>query len=94
MVGVISGAAPDDFIIAIQALMDFRYLAQAQVIKSNLLKKISGALQSFHEHKSSILDAGVQVGGKNNPINHFQILKLELMQGVVLSIEWAGAAAQ
>jgi hypothetical protein len=74
--------------------MDFRYLAQARVVDSNLLEKISGALQEFHEHKSSILDAGARVGAKKKPIDHFQIPKLELLQGVVPSIRWAGAAAQ
>jgi hypothetical protein len=40
VVGVIAGAAPDDFIVAVRSLLDFRYLAQARVIDDNIRDRI------------------------------------------------------
>ena len=91
---VIAGKAPPLFVIAIRALMDFRYLAQSRQLDDNQLSQISASLQLFHDHKQSILDAGARVGKKNKPINHFQIPKLELMHSVVPSVTACGAVMQ
>jgi hypothetical protein len=40
MVGVISGAVPKDFIIAIRALMEFRYLSQTPILDTNVCDMI------------------------------------------------------
>ena len=82
IVGVITGAAPDDFIIAIRSLLDFRYLAQAPIIDDNLCNKIRQSLRQFHNHKQAILDAGARTGKGNKPINNWHIPKLEMMQSV------------
>jgi len=91
---VIAGKAPPLFVIAIRALMDFRYLAQSQQLDNNQLALITLSLQLFHSHKQTILDAGARVGKGNKPINHFQIPKLELMHGVVPSVTACGVVMQ
>jgi len=89
---VIAGAAPQEFVVAIRSLMDFRYLAQAPVINDTVCNRIGAALSEFHKHKSVILEAGVRVGKGNRPILNWYIPKLELMQSVVSNIKANGAA--
>jgi len=94
LVGVIAGKAAPSFVIAIHALMDFRYLAQARQLDDTLLPRITSSLQLFHDYKQLILDLHARVGKGNKPIDHFQIPKLELMHGVVPSITSSGAVIQ
>jgi hypothetical protein len=94
IVCVIAGKAPPLFVIAIRALMDFRYLAQSRKLDDNQLTLIATSLQLFHSHKQSILDAHACVEKGNKPINHFQIPKLELMHSVVPSVSACGAVMQ
>jgi hypothetical protein len=58
IVAVIADAIPQDFLIAIRALMDFRYLAQSLVIDEQMCTQIEAALEEFHRHKHSIISAG------------------------------------
>ena len=60
MVPVIADAVPKNFLIAIRALMDFRYLAQAPEIDETDCKNIENALQEFHAHKDAILKVGAR----------------------------------
>ena len=90
IIRVIAGCAPCDVIIAVRALMDFRYRIQAYCIMDRDIDIINAALHEFHLHKDSILDAGLHRGKANKPINNWHILKLELMQSVVPSISRAG----
>jgi hypothetical protein len=53
-------AAPRGVLIAVRALMDFRYLVQSPSIDDNDLVRISAALNEFHEYKDVIIDAGVR----------------------------------
>ena len=94
IVGVIAGKAPPSFVIAIRALMDFRYLAQSPLLTDNSLSRLSASLQLFHKHKQIILDIGARVGKGNKQMTHFQIPKLELMHGVVPSVIESGAVIQ
>ena len=65
IVGVIAGKAPPSFVIAIRALMDFRYLAQSRQLDDNSLSQLSTSLKLFHAHKQTILDIGARVGKGN-----------------------------
>jgi hypothetical protein len=94
IVGIIAGKAPPSFIIAIRALMDFRYLAQSRLLDDRILSKLSASLNLFHNHKQTILDIGARVGKGNKKMDHFQIPKLELMHGVVPSVIESGAVIQ
>ncbi|KAH9167800.1 hypothetical protein EDB89DRAFT_1856148 [Lactarius sanguifluus] len=58
IVAIIADAVPNDFLVAIRSLMDFRYLAQAPEISEQDCVNIDRALQGFHDHKSSIVSAG------------------------------------
>ena len=91
---VIAGKAPPSFVIALRALMDFRYLAQSRQLNNNQLAQITSSLQLFHTHKQSILDARARVGKGNKHIDHFQIPKLKLMHGVVPSVTASGVTMQ
>ena len=95
IVGVISGPSPAGFVTAICALMDFRYRVQAHRIDDNDIAVINDALREFHENKDIILQLGAQRGeGQKNPINNWQIPKLELMQSIVPSIQRSGVPSQ
>ncbi|KAG1803838.1 uncharacterized protein HD556DRAFT_1429421 [Suillus plorans] len=79
--GMIVGAVSDE--VASQNL--FLY--------DKTLHSLSEALHEFHYYKDFILTAGGR-RGKNGPLNHFQIPKLELMQHVVRSTRAMGAPYQ
>jgi hypothetical protein len=93
IVGLISGAAPRRFVIAIRALMDLRYLAQCPAPDDNLLACIDRSLSTFHEHKDVILTLGARMGTKR-PIENWYIPKLELLQSITSSTRKVGALIQ
>ena len=86
MVAVIAGAVLKDFLVVIRALADFRYLSQAPEISDQICTIIDDALQEFHNHKDSIISAGVQTGKGSRTIDNWHIPKLEFMQSVTASI--------
>ncbi|KAH9015454.1 hypothetical protein EDB85DRAFT_1868605 [Lactarius pseudohatsudake] len=94
IVAIIADAVPNDFLVAIRSLMDFRYLAQAPEISEQDCVNIDRALQGFHDHKSSIVSAGVRIGKRKKVLKEWYIPKLELMQSVSSSIRENGAAIQ
>ena len=91
IVGVIAGAIPRDFLIAIWASMDFQYLCLVEEIDNGCCNRIQAALNEFHAHKSATTDAGACVGVGNRPINNWYIPELEMMQSVISNI-WANGA--
>jgi len=91
---IAGGAAPRNFVIALRALMDFRYLAQAPVVDDNTSNMINAALKEFHDHKVAVLEAGGRLGKKRKEIDHWYIPKLELFQSVVPSIHANAANIQ
>lgn len=94
LIGTIAGAVPRSFLIAVRALMDFRYMAQAPQISDAECNRIQQSLALFHEHKQAILDAGARRGKKNRPIDNWHIPKLEILQSVPASIRNCGAPIQ
>ncbi|KAG0693455.1 hypothetical protein DFH29DRAFT_1007276 [Suillus ampliporus] len=63
-------------------------------INDNDLTRISAALDEFHVNKDAIIAAGVCRGKGNKIITNWHILKLELMQSVVPSIQNSGVTSQ
>jgi hypothetical protein len=94
IVGIIAGAVPKRFLIAVRALIDFRYLAQAPEISDAVLLKIKSALKEFHDHKDAILASGARNGKKKGTIKNWYIPKLEFLQSVVPNICENGVAIQ
>jgi len=45
--------------MAIRALLDFRYLAQAPSFTTRSIERVTSALQEFHNHKEAIVREGV-----------------------------------
>ncbi|KAG0695193.1 hypothetical protein DFH29DRAFT_880198 [Suillus ampliporus] len=87
--------APPGIVIAICALMDFRYLSQATTIDESHCGLILNALKQFHDHKQEIIACGARRGTKSNSVlDNWYIPKLELMQSVVPSICQVGSLVQ
>ncbi|KAI6022630.1 hypothetical protein EDC04DRAFT_2575111 [Pisolithus marmoratus] len=93
IVGVITGAVPWKFLAAISALLNFCYLAQMPHFDNDALSRVEAVLQVFHDNKSGIITSGGRQGC-NRPLQHWEILKLELLQHVVPSIHTSGAIMQ
>ncbi|KAG1824986.1 hypothetical protein EV424DRAFT_1471865 [Suillus variegatus] len=93
IVGLIAGAAPHRFVIAIHALMDIRYLAQSPEPDNNLLASIDRSLALFHDNKDVIMTLGARMGVKR-VIDNWHIPKLELMQSITTSTCQVGALIQ
>ncbi|KAG1877528.1 hypothetical protein F4604DRAFT_1880428 [Suillus subluteus] len=91
--GVIVGAVPNEVACALRAITEFIFQAQNLFVYNETLHSLSEALCEFHHYKDSILTAGGR-RGKNSPLNHFQIPKLELMQHVARSARVMGAPYQ
>ncbi|KAI6017756.1 hypothetical protein BKA83DRAFT_4058994, partial [Pisolithus microcarpus] len=95
MVAVIGGAASREVVIAVCALMNFQYLAQAPRITSIIQDRIKATLVEFHNHKDKITDEGLQrVAESGSALDHWFIPKLELMQSVAPSISELGVPVQ
>ncbi|KIK20935.1 hypothetical protein PISMIDRAFT_12681 [Pisolithus microcarpus 441] len=95
MIAAIGGAASQDIVIAVRALMDFWYLAQAPRITSIMQENISAALLEFHNHKDAITSEGLWRGMESGAaLDHWLIPKLELMQSVAPSISELGVPVQ
>ncbi|KAF8417606.1 hypothetical protein L210DRAFT_3615989 [Boletus edulis BED1] len=95
IVVVIAGATDPDVIIAVRALMEFRYHSQSTAITSITRDKIKAALQEFHDHKQAIIENGFRRSSKSKAIlKHWHIPKIELMQSVAPSIEQVGSLLQ
>ena len=87
IVGVIAGAVPCQFLVAVHALQDFRYLAQAPTFSNRSLDRLTDTLRSFHDNKDAIVQAGARDDLWGMP-------KLELLQSVASSIHHSGPVMQ
>ncbi|KAG2066396.1 hypothetical protein BDR04DRAFT_1030123, partial [Suillus decipiens] len=95
IVALIADAVLPGIVIAIHALMDFRYLSQATTINEAHCQKILDALKEFHEHKQDIIACGAHQGAQSKQVlNNWHIPKLELMQSVMPSIHQVGSLLQ
>jgi hypothetical protein len=93
IVSIIADAVSPNFTLAIRALMDFRYLSQANLLSDDDCRKIVASLDLFHSHKQAILDADAR-RGKNGPLDNWNIPKLEFLQSVVPHIKYNGVPIQ
>ncbi|KAG0695633.1 hypothetical protein DFH29DRAFT_879890, partial [Suillus ampliporus] len=83
IVGLITGAAPRCFVIAIRALMDVQYMVQSPSLNDDLLASIDQSLLIFHDNKDVIMRLGARTGTtRKKPIDNWFIPKLELMQSI------------
>jgi hypothetical protein len=94
IVAIIADHVPKDFLIAIRALADFRYLSQAPEISEEMCTKIDHVLQEFHNHKDAIITAGARTGKGGRVIDNWYIPKLEFLQSITSSISNTGASIQ
>jgi hypothetical protein len=94
LITVIAGAVPKGVLIAVHALMDFRYLTQAPELDDDICNHIDQALQEFHMHKSALIEAHTHCGKGRKVINNWYIPKLEFLQSIVPSIRANRVAIQ
>lgn len=94
IIPVVADGVSKEFLIAVCALMDFRYLAQAPEIDEATCLLIESALQEFHAYKHAIIAAGARCGDANTPIDNWYIPKIEFLQSVVPNIRTNGVAIQ
>ncbi|KAI5994109.1 hypothetical protein F5J12DRAFT_907287 [Pisolithus orientalis] len=90
---VAAGVLPDDMLCTLCAITEFIFLAQGISHYDETIHSLSEALCEFHHYKSSILRAHGCLG-KNSPLDHFQIPKVELTQHIAWSIHQMGAPYQ
>lgn len=90
---VVAGAVDSNVLRSLRSMTEFIFLAQRVFHDEETLHALAEALREFHHHKSSIISAGGR-RGKNGPLDHFQIPKLELAHHIVRSVRMMGAAYQ
>ncbi|KAF7980145.1 hypothetical protein HWV62_39591 [Athelia sp. TMB] len=93
IVPCIAGAVPYDVLRSIRALVDFFFQGQGILIYEEQRYAMNSSIHEFHHFKNAIIKAGGRLG-KNGPIPHFNIPKLEGMGMVTESIRLMGAPYQ
>ncbi|KAG1880194.1 hypothetical protein F4604DRAFT_1922876 [Suillus subluteus] len=94
IIAVSADAAPPGVVVAVRALMHFRYLVQSLCIDDKDLGRMTATLDEFHVNKHAIIAAGIRQGKGGKAIDNWHIPKLELMQSIVPSIRNSGVIAQ
>jgi hypothetical protein len=84
IVGAIAGAVPHDALCAACALIDFIYYAYYPLHTEDTLAALSDALQEFHNHKDTFIQAGVR--------KDFNVNKIHWMLHYVDAIRSRGTA--
>ena len=90
---IAAGALPDNVLCALHAITEFIFLAQNLLHYDETIHTLRESLCEFHHYKASIVSAGGHLG-KNGPLDHFQIPKLELALHIKWSIQEMGAPYQ
>ncbi|KAF5321441.1 hypothetical protein D9619_000085 [Psilocybe cf. subviscida] len=94
IIGVIAGGIPGGCLVALRALMDFRYVGQSLQLDEDTIRHLQDALDLFHSHKQALLESRARRGKGNRLIAHFKIPKLEFMQSVAPNIRENGVPMQ
>ncbi|KAF9016394.1 hypothetical protein BDP27DRAFT_1440698 [Rhodocollybia butyracea] len=94
LIPLISGVVSAKFAVALRALQEIRYAAQAPRFSTSSLARIQTTLDEFHLNKEEILTLKARVNPKGEPINNWEIPKLEFLQNIVPSISASGPIMQ
>ncbi|KAJ3818244.1 hypothetical protein F5880DRAFT_1491700 [Lentinula raphanica] len=94
VVTVVAGATSNRFLLAVRALCDFRYAGQAPRFNDTTAMRVQRALSEFHEVKDEVLKLGGRLNSKGEPLENWEIPKLEFMQSVFPSIKSSGPIIQ
>lgn len=95
LVAVIAGspAIPAQAMVSLRAFHDFLYLAQYRSHSPQTLAYMTKTLKKFHSTKNIFIQLGARKG-KNGPIPHFNIPKLEALQAYDIHIRQMGTSPQ
>ena len=93
-IGIVAGHEniTDGVMIAMRSLIEFFLMEQYQSHSEETLGYLQSALDTFHQHKQHIADAGLRAGPQRR--NNFNIPKLEQKHHVVRLIQLLGSAPQ
>ncbi|KAJ3834633.1 hypothetical protein F5878DRAFT_644968 [Lentinula raphanica] len=75
-------------------MFDFRYAGQAPRFNDTTALRVQKALDEFHEVKAEVLKLGGRLNSKGEPLENWEIPKLEFMQSVLPSIKSSGPLIQ
>ena len=93
IIAIIAGITPHSFVSSIHALVDFIYQVQAPTFTDTSIRSFVNTLQEFHNLKAIVLETGAR-SGKQGPMTHFNIPKLELLQHFGCSVAALGSPMQ
>jgi len=93
LIALAAGAVTVKVLCALQALIKFIFQVQSLLLYDETIHALKQALAEFHHYKNKIITSG-GCCGKNGPLNHFQIPKLEALHCVLDSIHLMGTPYQ
>jgi hypothetical protein len=76
----IEGHVPAEMIQAIQAFLDFCYIARRDILDTKSLDELEDVLKRYHLHRKIFQECGVRADGFNLPRQHSLIHYLQLIR--------------
>jgi len=93
LIALAAGAVTVNVLCALQALVEFIFQVQSLLLYDKTIHTLKQALAEFHHYKNKIITSSGH-HGKNGPLDHFQIPKLEALHHVLDSICLMGTPYQ
>ena len=75
----IEGHVPDEMVLAMQAFIDFCYIARQDIHDTHSLETLKAALERFHRHQDIFEECGIWIKGFNLPRQHLMIHYFQLI---------------
>ena len=76
----IEGHVPDEMVLAMQAFIDFCYIARQDIHDTHSLETLKAALEHFHRHRDIFEECGIRIKGFNLPCQHSMIHYFQLIR--------------
>ncbi|KAE9391918.1 hypothetical protein BT96DRAFT_831346 [Gymnopus androsaceus JB14] len=94
LVPLISGATSTRFVCAIRAIIDSQYSGQAPCHTDLSADRVQRAVDEFHEYKDKVLRLFARLNTKGQPLDNWEIPKLEFLHSIMPSIRDSGPISQ
>ena len=75
----IEGCVPEEMVLAMQAFIDFCYIARQDIHDMHSLKALNTTLECFHQHRDIFKECGIRIKGFNLPHQHSMIHYIQLI---------------
>jgi hypothetical protein len=76
----IEGYVPQDMVRALQAFLEFCYIARRDIHDTNSLRELEDALERYHTYRQIFQNCGVRTDGFNLPRQHSRLHYLQLIR--------------